>query len=80
MREEQCSEKLICETREAYPVLCGLERATDTEAREALSGVSSESSEKAMWLLQNMHNAVDNMRIAQDEMILQELKVQETLF
>ena len=29
-----------------------------------------------MWLVRNMHNTVDNMRIAQDEMTLQAVNVQ----
>ena len=80
MREEQCSEKLVRETREAYLVVCKMKRATDAEARETLSGLSSESLEKAMWLVRSMHNTVDNMRIAQDEMTLQVVKVQDTRF
>ena len=50
MGEEQCSEKLISETREAYLVLCRVEKPTDAEAQETLSNFSSESVGKAVWL------------------------------
>ena len=57
-----------------------MDRATDAEARETLSELSSWSLEKVMWLVRNMHNTVEKMRIAQDEMTLQVVRVQEILY
>ena len=48
-----------------------MERPTDTEAQETLGKSSPESLETAMWLVRNMNSTVDEMRMAQDEMMSQ---------
>ena len=80
MREEQCSEKLVSETREAYMILSRLEKPTDAEAQESLCKLSSESLEKAMWLVRNVSNTVDEMRMVQDKMMRQVVQVQTWIY